>query len=607
MNPFSIKSLIGLLALTMPAMVAHAQNTGDSAKNATTPELKELINSAPLHKLKSLDEVLPRWSFDLNYRFGVLNQTMQFIDLKKAYGPNNQSSSRYVAPKFTNGTGNGGELFLNYFFSKNRMWGLGLGAQYIRYTGQNWMDDMYSDYQATDSKGRIYRQIIRSNGTLKEDVNIDNLNIPLLLRFKHQFGRAQKPSNFGFSFDIGPVFGIYNQSASDASGKFSYEAVYKLSSDKSAIVSGFDAGVPPNTNTSWVLTEAAYNSVHNDGQASAYLDGIRRQNAGFNVGLNKDIAPSQRSQDASYNTISMGALLQLGLSYQLSYHVTFMLNGYYMYQRYRNTGNDNYHPTDYVVEEAGNLYGSYKPLTSGFSYSDYSSYGLTAGFRVFFGEKRDIDGDGVPDAIDRCKLDFGEARFNGCPDRDHDGIPDAEDGCPDEPGDEGTNGCPDADHDGVPDKVDKCPYEYGELRNGCPVTTTAQYTPIDSTLRVETGALLPPHIVLETDVLYFAFKRSDIQDSVSKVLDYAVRVLSKNPKVVIYLSGYTDDIGDERSNLFLSYERAKSAKRYLIDHGIESKRIIIGSYGMDNPAVPNNSPANQAKNRRVELRLLLPL
>jgi outer membrane protein OmpA-like peptidoglycan-associated protein len=560
-----------------------------------------------VHRLKSPDQVLPRWTIDLDYRFGLLSQKMQLIDLKKAYGPNNQSSSKYIDPKFTNGTGNGGELFLNYFFSKNRMWGVGLGAQYMRYTGQIWLDEMYSDYQSTDSKGRIYRQIIRTNGALKEDVSIDNLNVPLLLRFKHQFGRPQKPSNFGITADAGAVFGLYNQSTADASGRFSYEVVYKLSNDKSAVVSGFDAGIPPNTNTSWVLTEAAYNAANSDGQAGTYLDQVRRQNEGFNVGLNKDIAPSQRHQSSNYNAVSIGAMAQLGLTYQLSYHVTFMLSGYYMYQRYTNVGVENYHPTDYVVEEGGNLYGSYQPLTGGTKQSDYSSYGLSAGFRIFFGEKRDVDGDGVPDAIDRCKLDYGEARFNGCPDRDHDGIPDAEDGCPDEPGDEGTNGCPDDDHDGVPNKVDKCPYEYGELRNGCPVSTTAQYTPVDSTLKVETGALLPPHIVLETDVLYFGFKRSDIQDSVSKVLDYAAGVLNNNPRVVIYLSGYTDDIGDERSNLFLSYERAKSAKRYLIDRGIEAKRIIIGSYGMENPAVPNTSPENKAKNRRVELKLLLPL
>lgn len=599
-----MKKLLSILALTAAALATRAQGS-DSASAARANAA--VMNASPVHKLKSNDQVLPRWAIDLNYRFGWLDQTMETIDLKTAYGPNNLSSSRYVQPTFSNGTGNGGEAYLNYFFNKKRTLGLGLGLQYMHYVGTTQMDTMYSDYQATDSKGRTYRQIVRSNGPLTEDVKINNFNVPLLLRFKHQFGRPEKPSNFGITADAGPVFGLYNQTEATASGRFSYEAVYKLSAG--GAVSGFDNGIPPNTLTSLVLTEQAYNSVNNDGGAAKWLDDKNREGQGFNVGLNKSIAPSQRTQTSNYNAISFGALAQLGLTYQLSYHVTFMLGGYFIYQSYSNTGIDTYRPTEQVVEEGGTLYGSYRPLTGGIKKSDYSSYGVNAGFRIFFGEKRDVDGDGVPDARDRCKLDFGELRFNGCPDRDHDNIPDADDACPDEPGDETTNGCPDDDHDGVPNKVDKCPYVYGELRSGCPVGEAVKYAPVDtnSTTRVENGNFLPPHIVLETDVLYFAYGRSDIQDSVAKVLDYALRVLNKEEKVIIYISGYTDDIGNEKSNLFLAYQRAKSAKNYLVKHGVSEKRIIIGSYGMESPAVPNNTPENKAKNRRIEMKLLLPL
>jgi outer membrane protein OmpA-like peptidoglycan-associated protein len=598
-----MKKLLSMLALSLPAIAAQAQGTDTTAATSSMAGM----SSTPIHRLKSNDQVLPRWAVDLNYRFGILSQTIETIGLKEAYGPNNLNSSRYVQPTFSNGSGNGGEIALSYFFNKSRTFGVGLGVQYMHYTGSMQMDTMFSDFQNTDSKNRIYRQIIRSNGPLTEEVKINNLNIPLLLRFKHQFGRPEKPSNFGITFDAGPVFGIYNQTESSASGSFSYEAVYKLSSDKTAVVSGFDNGIPPNTSTSWVLTEQAYNAANSDGRAVNYLDAIRRQGDGFNVGLNKTLAPSQRTQTASYNAVSIGALVQAGLTYQISYHVTFMLGGYFMYQNYKNTGNESYRPTEQVIEEAGTLYGNYRPVTDGAKKSDYSSYGLNAGFRIFFGEKRDVDGDGIADVKDRCKLDYGEIRFNGCPDRDHDNIADGDDACPDEPGGEETNGCPDDDHDGVPNKVDKCPYEFGELRDGCPVSAAMKYTPVDSSLKIENGTYLPPHIVLETDVLYFGYGRSDIQDSVAKVLDYALRVLDKEPKVIIYISGYTDDIGNEKSNLFLAYQRAKSAKNYLVKKGVSEKRIIIGSYGMDSPAVPNTTPENKARNRRIEMKLLLPL
>ncbi|MCB0530320.1 MAG: SUMF1/EgtB/PvdO family nonheme iron enzyme, partial [Saprospiraceae bacterium] len=92
----------------------------------------------------------------------------------------------------------------------------------------------------------------------------------------------------------------------------------------------------------------------------------------------------------------------------------------------------------------------------------------------------DRDGDGVPDAEDKCPDEYGPKAKMGCPeksavsptaDTDYDGIPDVRDGCPTEFGTAKANGCPDRDNDGVPDKSDKCPDNAGELHwQGCPDT-----------------------------------------------------------------------------------------------------------------------------------------
>jgi outer membrane protein OmpA-like peptidoglycan-associated protein len=90
---------------------------------------------------------------------------------------------------------------------------------------------------------------------------------------------------------------------------------------------------------------------------------------------------------------------------------------------------------------------------------------------------RDLDGDGVPDDVDRCPLvpedRDGFEDEDGCPDpdNDHDGIPDAADKCPNDPEDkdgfEDGDGCPDPDNDrdGIPDAADKCPNQ-PETKNG---------------------------------------------------------------------------------------------------------------------------------------------
>jgi hypothetical protein len=99
--------------------------------------------------------------------------------------------------------------------------------------------------------------------------------------------------------------------------------------------------------------------------------------------------------------------------------------------------------------------------------------------------RADLDGDGVPDAVDRCP-DEPEDRDgwqdeDGCPDPDNDGdgIPDARDECPDEPEDrdrfQDLDGCPDPDNDGdgIPDARDRCPNQPEDLDgfaddDGCP-------------------------------------------------------------------------------------------------------------------------------------------
>lgn len=94
----------------------------------------------------------------------------------------------------------------------------------------------------------------------------------------------------------------------------------------------------------------------------------------------------------------------------------------------------------------------------------------------------DRDGDGIPNAQDKCPDQYGVAASNGCPpaeplgggtalDADLDGIPNATDACPNEFGTAKANGCPDADDDGVPDQSDKCKYAAGLARwEGCPDT-----------------------------------------------------------------------------------------------------------------------------------------
>ncbi|HTV18438.1 MAG TPA: hypothetical protein VMG12_07200 [Polyangiaceae bacterium] len=104
----------------------------------------------------------------------------------------------------------------------------------------------------------------------------------------------------------------------------------------------------------------------------------------------------------------------------------------------------------------------------------------------FVGMEEDSDGDGVPEADDRCPSEpedrDGIDDADGCPDPDDsdgDGVLDAVDACrtlaEDRDGFEDADGCPDVDNDGdgLSDGVDRCPNQVEDLNgiqdeDGCP-------------------------------------------------------------------------------------------------------------------------------------------
>ncbi|MBI6550369.1 DotU family type VI secretion system protein [Xenorhabdus lircayensis] len=77
----------------------------------------------------------------------------------------------------------------------------------------------------------------------------------------------------------------------------------------------------------------------------------------------------------------------------------------------------------------------------------------------------------------------------------------------------------------------------------------------------------------------------------------------------ILVIGYTDDIpinsSSFSSNYALSLARAKSVKRELQRYLDQSERIRTEGRGASDPLVPNDTPSNRAKNRRVEITLLV--
>ncbi len=77
--------------------------------------------------------------------------------------------------------------------------------------------------------------------------------------------------------------------------------------------------------------------------------------------------------------------------------------------------------------------------------------------------------------------------------------------------------------------------------------------------------------------------------------------LESDPFATCVIKGHTDDIGEARTNKWLSLQRAKTVYEILASYGIAKSRITYGGVGEEEPLADNRLPEGRNMNRRVEV------
>jgi len=95
--------------------------------------------------------------------------------------------------------------------------------------------------------------------------------------------------------------------------------------------------------------------------------------------------------------------------------------------------------------------------------------------------------------------------------------------------------------------------------------------------------------------------RADIQPNFRPILDRFATTLADNPYTVITIIGHTDSTGSDAVNDPLSLNRAARTRDYLTGRGVAAARFRVEGRGSHEPLVANDTAANRAKNRRVEI------
>lgn len=106
-----------------------------------------------------------------------------------------------------------------------------------------------------------------------------------------------------------------------------------------------------------------------------------------------------------------------------------------------------------------------------------------------------------------------------------------------------------------------------------------------------------------TDTLLFQPGSDEITNDLTTQLDQVLAFMADHPSVTLLVEGHTDNDGDELRNLVLSQTRAESARKYLVDAGLEASRIEALGRGDTRPIATNDTSEGREQNRRIEFQV----
>ena len=107
-------------------------------------------------------------------------------------------------------------------------------------------------------------------------------------------------------------------------------------------------------------------------------------------------------------------------------------------------------------------------------------------------------------------------------------------------------------------------------------------------------------ILSMSDILFDVNKASlkaDLKTSLAKVAG----ILSVYQQFNVSIEGNTDNTGSEEHNMKLSQQRADNVMKFLVDQGIDARRLTAKGLGMSMPIADNKTKEGRQKNRRVDL------
>ncbi len=92
-------------------------------------------------------------------------------------------------------------------------------------------------------------------------------------------------------------------------------------------------------------------------------------------------------------------------------------------------------------------------------------------------------------------------------------------------------------------------------------------------------------LIIKTDPIYFDYNMWYIRKESKVVLGRVVELMKKYPEMKIEIGSHTDSRGNAKFNEDLSQKRANSTREFIIQSGVDAKRVTAKGYGESVPIV----------------------
>jgi outer membrane protein OmpA-like peptidoglycan-associated protein len=138
--------------------------------------------------------------------------------------------------------------------------------------------------------------------------------------------------------------------------------------------------------------------------------------------------------------------------------------------------------------------------------------------------------------------------------------------------------------------------------NGCATTKTVEIK--QRILPELNAALLRSGQTIKMEQLRFEADSASLTTDALPTLDELYDFMEENGNIVIEIGGHTNSTPPDEFCDRLSTARAKSAAEYLIEKGVDRKRVSFKGYGKRNPIASNATVEGRRQNQRVEIKIL---